>query len=379
MYERKTVRGLRVAIFVFSIAAVAAGAMANTIISVSNYQVVARLTGTPSLNNTASPSPLLVGGADLGIPIYHNGKTYFLFGDTFSGETSYDGGNWRRNTMAWSTDTTPSDGIIFDGWATNTLGKAKVLYTNNEPSGSGVVSTLPTGGISANGELYVYFMNHTSYGASQSELARFNPTNNTFATVSGCTFAGTGNFIQVAVREGQGSDPYLYVWGTPYGRGGGVKLARVLPAQIETRGAYQFYDGTVGGTAQWNSDEFQADQIVPGGVGEMSVMYNQALGAWTLMYLNGVNDRFEIRQAPNPWGPWSNAFTVMQTYLELQYSPMMLPSWVENDGQTVYFTMSDWGTYDVYLAKATLNMTPEPAAMSLLALGGLAVMRRRRK
>jgi hypothetical protein len=92
-----------------------------------------------------------------------------------------------------------------------------------------------------------------------------------------------------------------------------------------------------------------------------------------------VNDRFEIRQAPNPWGPWSSATTVMQTYLELQYAPMMLPSWVEDNGKTVYFAVSDWGTYDVYMAKATINMTPEPVAMSLLALGGLALLRRHRR
>src|SRR5688572_6996309 len=77
-------------------------ASARDITGVQNFQIVSRLTGSPSQNQTTAVG---IGGTDLGHMVNHNGKTYFLFGDTFAGETPFSGGgDWRHNVMAWSTD-----------------------------------------------------------------------------------------------------------------------------------------------------------------------------------------------------------------------------------------------------------------------------------
>src|SRR5690606_30025443 len=38
------------------------------------------------------------------------------------------------------------------------------------------------------------------------------------------------------------------------------------------------------------------------------------------------------------------------------YAPYMNPLYTENDGQTLYFTMSLWDPYDVYLARVDLDI-----------------------
>ena len=66
----------------------------GVITDVQGFQIVARLTGADSMNRTDQVG---VGGTDLGHMVNHNRRTYFLFGDTFSSETSVPGTDWRSN------------------------------------------------------------------------------------------------------------------------------------------------------------------------------------------------------------------------------------------------------------------------------------------
>ena len=81
-------------------------------------------------------------------------------------------------------------------------------------------------------------------------------------------------------------------------------------------------------------------------------------------------------------GPWSNPITVVDfSQAPGLYAPYMNPLYVEDNGKTLYFTMSLWGSYDVYLAKVTLISVPEPPATIVvfgIALGGLGMASRRR-
>jgi hypothetical protein len=308
--------------------------------------------------------------------VNHNGKTYFLFGDTFASEASAGSGgpDWRQNVMAYSTDFNPANGITFDGWITRANGTARqVIVPGNQP-----VTYIPTGAVSVGDKIYSWFMHVTDWSdwsLDYAGLAKWREGDSQFSIVPNYKFQnpsggdytwgqGTqgGNFGMVAASfrsplENSG-DEYLYIWGTPGGREGGVKLARVLPSQIESLSSYRYFDGLVNGVPQWTTSETNGDKIIQSGVGEMSVMYNESVGAWTLMYISGGSQPdFEIRQAPNPWGPWSSPVTVAQ-YSQAPglYSPYMNPLYVEDGGKTLYFTMSLWDPYDVYLAKVTLDI-----------------------
>jgi hypothetical protein len=337
---------------------------ALNVTGVVDVGIVQRLTGPGPTGHVA------IGGTDLGHMVNHQGSTYFLFGDTFSGETPAAGGNWRSNVMARSNDVDPTDGVIIDAWITNAAGKAReVIHSGlNSP-----ITEIPTGAISANGRIYAWYMAVDWWGPSgewtnsYAGLASWQVGQSTFDVVDGFAFPGNSNFGMVAasLRDdlADASDDHVYLWGTPAGRLGGVKLARVDPLEIGNHSAYEYYGGIDAGQPTWVSSEFNAPLIVEPTVGEMSVMYNQALGSWTMLSMNHDNYAIELRQAAAPWGPWSDAVQVVSgwEYPGL-YGSYMNPLYVEDGGKTIYFTMSLWNPYDVFLMKASFETAPVYAA-----------------
>ncbi len=226
--------------------------------------------------------------------------------------------------------------------------------------------------MSLGNRIYAWYLAIDSWGdpgkgnwTGYCRLAYWQVGDPTFTMVPGFQFAAASNFGQVVANLRTdlppGEDDYLYLWGTTSGRTGGVKLARVLPASVTELSAYRYFAGLDNaGQPTWVSNEFTCPLIVPAPVGEMSVMYNQAASAWTMMYFNQDNYAIEFRESPSPWGPWSSPITVTtgQEFPGL-YAPYMNPLYVEQDGQIVYFTMSLWDPYDVYLMKARLALAPK--------------------
>ncbi|NOX38672.1 MAG: DUF4185 domain-containing protein [Calditrichaeota bacterium] len=327
--------------------------LAQEVVSV---QRVGQLTGQPSMNNTGAVN---VYGTDLGSMFLHgDGRIYFLFGDTF-GPPGPPGvsGDWRSNTMAFTTDFVARDGIIFDGWITDSLGRARALIEgNHDPNdGSGEVTKIPTAGWSNGKRQFMWFMSVKRWGApghweaNYSEIAYSDDNGYTWMR-SGVRWAGNSNFVQVAVAR---DSAYLYLWGIPAGRFGGVKLARVLPEEVLNPSAYQYYTG-----AGWSHREADAATIVPAPVGELSVIWNAYLNRWLMMYLNENTGCIQARFARQPTGPWSAPRTVTcsDAYPAL-YGAFMHPKYTENGGQTVYFLMSQYGPYNVFLMKVVFRQS----------------------
>ena len=84
-------------------------------------------------------------------------------------------------------------------------------------------------------------------------------------------------------------------------------------------------------------------------------MWNAYLGRWIMTYLDEHQAALVIREAPEPWGPWSPSQPLVSgsAYAGL-YAPYMHPWYVENEGEIIYFTMSLWGPYAVYWMRARL-------------------------
>ena len=329
--------------------------LGGTIVDTHGFQIVRRLTG-PQGSNSINPTwQVGIGGTDLGHMVNHNGKTYFLFGDTFAGEASAGSGgpDWRNNVMAYSTDVNPNDGITFDGWITRPSGTAKQVIT----PGTQPVTYIPTGAISVGDKIYAWYM-HVSdwYGwtLSHAGLSWWREGDSQFTIVPDYRFQnpaggnytwanGTqgGNFGMVAASYRSPlenvDDDYIYIWGTPGGREGGVKLARVLPSQIEDLSAYRYFSKIgANGNPIWTVSEPFASKIVDAGVGEMSVMFNEALDAWTMMSISGgAQPDFHIRQAETPWGPWSEPIQVADHsagpwHVFTIYEPVVCGRWRKN-------------------------------------------------
>jgi hypothetical protein len=326
---------------------------------VKNVTQVSQLTGPTSPNKTGKVE---VAGQDLGSMFRADGKTWFVFGDTFGrrdpGMTGGGGSEWRSNTLAYTKDTNPSDGITLDGYIVDDTKWAKELISAKQVDGV-EMTVIPTYGFAANGAMYLAYMSVKHWGApgewdtNYSGFAKSTDHGQTWTKLAAPRWPGTSNFIQVSVTNVEGE---LYFWGVTHGRFGGVQLMKVREQDVERQNAYRYFTGTASdGAPQWSSKMSAAKTIVDGTVGELSVAWNTYLHRWLMTYTDGGASSASIREAAAPWGPWSDATTlVSQAAVPGLYAPYMLPEYTANDGRTIYFTLSKWGPYNVFWYRADL-------------------------
>lgn len=333
---------------------------------VTGLTEIAQLTGPDAMNDTASVS---VAGTDLGSMVNVGDRTLFLFGDTF-GERDPEsiggqGGFWRSNVAAWSTDDDPSDGISFDGWVEDDIGLAAALIEGDHDANGagGEVTKIPTYGFTAGEAIYVSYMSVRFWGepgawdANRSALIVSRDDGASWQPVDGVEWPGDSNFVQVATaRVNEGGEDWIYFWSIPSGRFGGVQLMRVRATEeaVEDQSAYSYYAGVDGATPRWSSDLEDAETIVDGTIGELSVMWSTYLERWIMTYSDAGNAY--IREGITPWGPWGEPMELVPgaEYPGL-YSPYLNPRYVSDDGRTIYFTLSLWGPYNVFWFSADLE------------------------
>ena len=72
-------------------------------------------------------------------------------------------------------------------------------------------------------------------------------------------------------------------------------------------------------------------------------------------YLNEKTASIELREAECLWGEWSAPHTVATAaqYPQL-YGAFLTPSFLKDNGKTLYFIMSMFGAYNTFVIKATL-------------------------
>ena len=326
---------------------------------VSDLTPVEQITGKDSPNRTDRYG---VYGCDLGSMFQARDRTYFLFGDTFGprpeSQVGAGGENWRSNTMAWSKTTDPSGGIRLDGWITDAAGTARELLSSRKVDRD-EVTVIPTNGVFANKAMYIFFMSVRHWGApgywdcSYSGIARSTDFGETWTKLTRPEWPGNSNFIQMAVCKQEGD---LLIWSIPAGRHGGVELMKVPETQIETPGSYRYFAGAQGGQARWSPDMRDAEVIVDPPVGELSVAWSTWLGRWIMTYLNEESHNLEIREGLEPWGPWGPArMLVSARRYPALYGAFLCPAFIADGGRVVYFTMSQWRPYNVFLMRATLD------------------------
>lgn len=328
---------------------------------VNHIKQVAQLTGPTSINHTDAVE---VAGQDLGSMFDADGRTWFLFGDTFGkrtpDQTGGGGTEWRSNTLAYTSDANPADGIHFDGYITDNTGWAQELIPAKQVDGD-EMTIIPTNGFAANGAMYLDVMSVKHWGepgeweTNYSGLVKSTDGGHTWTPLASPRWSGTSNFIQVSVTNIDGD---LYFWGVTHGRFGGVQLMKVPEKDVEKQTAYQYFTGVTGSQPQWSRDITAAKTIVDGTVGELSVAWNDYLQRWLMTSTDGGREGTTIREGITPWGPWSAPKSLLtQADLPGLYAPYLHPRYVENGGRTIYFTISQWGPYNVFWYKADLVKT----------------------
>jgi hypothetical protein len=94
--------------------------------------------------------------------------------------------------------------------------------------------------------------------------------------------------------------------------------------------------------------------VCAGPAGELSVAFHSGLGCWLMVYLDDPAGRIVLRAADAVTGPWSEpTMLVSGADHPALYGGFLHPHAL--DGSCVYFTMSQWGPYNVFLVRADLS------------------------
>lgn len=309
-------------------------------------------------------------GSDLGVPFMHKGKLYFLGGDTNAG------GVFAPNIIGVTDDLDPSDGMSIT-WRKDERGNPKEFFTIIEPA-----STVPAGAISISDKMYIFMMDVINWdypAIARAVLVRSQDDGRTFQTV----WEGDrdNKFVNIApviaghpIRKGQEA---VYLIGSGKYRESPIYLAATEIDGIENRAGYVYFAGLENGSPVWKESENEALPIVDGvKVGELSVQWNRHLGKWLLSYFDysaGESANMYLRTASELWGPWSNPVLVFSGsehydwYQEvitrqgrqswgIPYGSYLLPETGNANDSKVYFTLSLWIPYAIFLMEAELDI-----------------------
>jgi hypothetical protein len=88
------------------------------------------------------------------------------------------------------------------------------------------------------------------------------------------------------------------------------------------------------------------------------VRFDDSSGQWQMVYLDPVRQAIVLRTAAAPQGTWNDEVPLVNTTdYPAAYGGFIHP-W--STGKDLYFTMSAWNTYNVYLMHATLDQPQDP-------------------
>lgn len=359
----------------FAFAETAASSATSASATTSDFELygtkavkVARVTGAtpagetlPNPNQTKSQYGL--GGTDLGIvwdattdPAHP--KVMIAFGDSFDdwGGNGGGGTGWRGNLLALSEDQDLSDDLKFTTMiadpATPNYAK-EIIHSDHNTDGNSDYTAIPTSGVSVGNRSYIHYMQIKNWGASGrwntnfSEIAYSDDDGQTW-TKSGVKWAADSKFGQAAFIKDGG---YVYMFGTPAGRFDGAYLARVPEADVLTKEKYEYWNGS-----DWSvNDESAAAKVIDDPVGELSVAYNSYYHKYIMTYLNEDRAAIALRSSSELTGGWSGESEIAtgDEYPAL-YGAFIHPWSLQ--GKDLYFLMSQWGPYNVFLMHSTLEI-----------------------
>ncbi|MBB6636910.1 DUF4185 domain-containing protein [Cohnella thailandensis] len=329
---------------------------------------IARVTGaTPDGETLPNPnktnSRYALGGTDLGIvwdattdPAHP--KVMIAFGDSFAGWSGNGGGGtgWRGNLLALSEDRDLGEDLKFSSMITDPASPdfaKEIIHSDHNTDGNSDFTAIPTSGVSVGGRHYIHYMQIRNWGANGrwninfSEIAYSDDEGQTW-TKSGVRWGADSKFGQAAFLKDGG---FVYMFGTPAGRFDGAYLARVPEADVLAKEKYEYWNGS-----DWIAgDESAAAKVIVDPVGELSVAYNSYYGKYIMTYLNEDRAAIVLRSSSELTGGWSGESEIAtgDEYPAL-YGAFIHPWSLQ--GKDLYFLMSQWVPYNVFLMHSTLEI-----------------------
>jgi hypothetical protein len=341
--------------------------------SIEYVSQIGYLTGPDSINYDLLRDAG-VGGTDLGIPIDLGDEFILLYGDTFSSVGSFSG-LWNSNFIARSTDQAFTDGLTFSSLITNQFGMIKPisqgahqgnLSDTESDNPMREVTKIPTGGLKIGDTVYIFYMSVRYWGVSGEWLVTYNQVVKstddlqTFTPVDGLVWSETEapNFGQIYAIQDPNDPDMIYLIGIPGGRSGGTCLARVATADFENKAEYEYYlgggvwsKGSTGLASLKNNPYY----IINPMCSEMSIMYNDYLGKWMVVYLK--NSQIVMQTADEISGPWSTIITLTDSSKFYGFYGGFISSYLTKyDGKKFYIIISQWlPIYQTVLVEVVLK------------------------
>jgi hypothetical protein len=334
------------------------------IIGQTDYQ-----TSNPTENKTESEAGIV--GTDLGFSFEHDGKLFFLFGDTDPVKgliREKDADSIATSGLRLSSDNCIRLDFIKDP-------KDGGYHPPRIPHIANGGYDVPAGGMSANGKMFVYF----TTGHSLKKLMGRSVLG--VSTDDGVTFSkvydnSSDHFINVDPVKVTTPLSQILLFGSGDYRQSNPYLSVSSEKEIETKGAIKYFAGLDSRTQkpEWSASESDAKALFDQPcLGEFSTIHDEVMGKWIMLY-NCHADGIEMRTADEPWGPWTDPQVIFEPVRDGAigkyvgkdvpaaggvYGPFMIPNLFETHGsvRTIYFTVSTWVPYAVILMKADLRFT----------------------
>jgi hypothetical protein len=319
-------------------------------------------------------------GTDLGNSFEHDGRVYFLFGDTV--------GRLRHafDTIATTDARDPEAGVRPPGIS---MGPFEV----------------PVAGLSLNGQIYVAVSTNHSEDRStdRSVLTKFTPPAR-FQPLRTISQLPDGHFVKMSVHTEPvpiaglpPGGPLILLWGTGPYRRSDAYLSVVPQAEFESGKGTRYFAGLdPAGAPTWSERESAATPIVRNGtMGDLSVTWCKDLDLWLMTYdsRDPAPRGILFSYSRTPWGPWSEPqiiFNAMrdgalgkfihnpqanpddglagpvigkgqanpQAVHGGAYAPYVVERWTKVQGPelTIYYVLSTWNPYVVVLMKSRLRV-----------------------
>jgi hypothetical protein len=354
-------------------------------------------------------------GTDLGSSFEHEGRVYFLFGDTVG---SLGGA---PDTIGVTDARDPESGVRLDfltaparsqssmprGRGRRGRGPAgEQQYLTIEPPGVSMEAfEVPVAGLSLNGRMHIVVStNHTDDGMRErSVLTTFTPPA-TFRAGRTISQLPAGRFVKMALRAAPtavagvpAGGPFVFMWGTGAYRRSDAYFAVVPAASFESGSGTRFFAGLDGGgRPTWSEQESDAKPVVrSGAMGDISVTWCAPLNLWLMTFDSRppAAPGIQFAYSATPWGPWSTPETIFHPMRDPglgvfihnprgsppdrlvgpvigravfdpqgthggAYAPYMVERWTRVQGNelTIYYVMSTWNPYVVVLMKSKLRV-----------------------
>lgn len=310
---------------------------------------VASAAGPPKTSAAACPPSLVIAGIEWSPTIQRMAK---------------GSDNW---PLTWADDdqlyTAYGDGRGFEPFVPKKLSMGLAVVSGSPPAiegrnlvsptadsfGDGKKGRKASGILMVDGVLYLLVRNtgNAQLGWSADHGATWTWADWQFDQSFGCP-----GFINYGKNYAGARDAFVYVYShdndSAYERADRMVLARVPKDRLRERAAYEFFTGLgVQGEPQWSPEISKRGAIFtdPGGCYRSHMIYNAGLKRYLWCQTGRGHDTrfaggFAIYDAPEPWGPWTTAFSVSSWDVGPGESCTLTSKWISPDGKTVHLVFS---------------------------------------